>query len=83
MDCLQMLLQDTNEKPCGAPRCRELPGELEKIRVWFRDYKVSIPWRSKHDLCHVAHMQKRRHVLFKLTSTLIPRCLKLISHDAE
>lgn len=20
--------------------CREMPGELEKIRVWFRDYKV-------------------------------------------
>jgi hypothetical protein len=24
----------------AVPRCREMPGELEKIRVWFRDYKA-------------------------------------------
>ena len=24
---------------CKTWLCREMPGELEKIRVWFRDYK--------------------------------------------
>ena len=26
--------------PCGQSSCREFPGELDRIRVWFRDYKT-------------------------------------------
>ena len=29
-------------------RSREMPGELEKIRVWFRDYKVPTCLRPSH-----------------------------------
>ena len=25
---------------CCPAACREFPGEVEKIRVWFRDYKT-------------------------------------------
>ena len=27
--------------PPALPCCREFPGTLEAIRVWFRDYKAS------------------------------------------
>ena len=30
----------TREAALTLIRCREMPGELEKIRTWFQDYKV-------------------------------------------